>query len=252
MRIKDEKVKSLNSELSDLYATLQRKNELLKQVEGRLQNKLNEKEEECFELHDKLNQLEHTFAQETQDLDHLKRICDDKISEGEKHAKLLRERDESLKDLKSELISVKLTHERTMKSKCDEVEGENDALKAEVGEKRIIIEELQKDLDELTQQLESGQKKIDQIEIESNQNAKKLKEAQEKATRWEEEVQRLESLQKRGEIAQESSQEHVERIRSQQIDDAMLIEQMREGQGQVKDKVNGIVGRISNFGANLE
>ena len=55
MRIKDEKVKSLNSELSDLYATLQRKNELLKQVEGRLQNKLNEKEEECFELHDKLN-----------------------------------------------------------------------------------------------------------------------------------------------------------------------------------------------------
>ena len=91
----------------------------------------------------------------------MKRICDDKILEGEKHVKLLRERDESLKDLKSELISVKLTHERTLKSKCDEVEAENDALKAEVGEKRIIIEELQKELDELTQQLESGQKKID-------------------------------------------------------------------------------------------
>lgn len=50
----------------------------------------------------------------------------------------------------------------------------------------------------------------------------------------------------------EDLQRDFDRIRQQQVDDAILIDRMRIAQGEMKDQVNEIVGRITKFGYNLE
>lgn len=70
--------------------------------------------------------------------------------------------------------------------------------------------------------------------------------------RWEDEVKRLESASNCAHIQHEDLQKDYERIRQQQIDDAVLIDRMRISQGEMKDQVNQIVGRITKFGYHLE
>ena len=70
--------------------------------------------------------------------------------------------------------------------------------------------------------------------------------------RWEDEVKRLESAHNCAHVQHADLQKDYERIRQQQIDDAMLIDRMRVAQGDMRDQVNEIVGRITKFGYHLE
>ena len=81
---------------------------------------------------------------------------------------------------------------------------------------------------------------------------KELQTKNEQLERWQEEVRRLEILLDSKNMQHDGMVQDFDRVRSQKIDDALLIERMRNQQAELKDFTNTIVGKISNFARQLE
>ena len=56
------KLEGQSKELFDVYGSLRRKEEVLRNMEERLTRKLNEKEDHCMTLQSKIANLEQTFS----------------------------------------------------------------------------------------------------------------------------------------------------------------------------------------------
>lgn len=72
-------VESQRKELFDVYSSLRRKEEVLRNMEDRLTRKLNDKEDQCMTLQSKLSHLEQTFSKESNNVEQLRRLCDERI-----------------------------------------------------------------------------------------------------------------------------------------------------------------------------
>ena len=79
-----------------------------------------------------------------------------------------------------------------------------------------------------------------------------LKRKDEQLERWQEEVRRLEIVIDSKSMQHEGLVQDFDRVRSQRIDDALVIDRLRNQQGELRDFVNTIVGKISNFAQQLE
>lgn len=111
---------------------------------------------------------------------------------------------------------------------------------------------LQKTSDDLREQAQSAQTIIKELQVRQEELIGELDRKEQARQRWEDEVKRLESAMNCAHVQHEDLQKDYDRIRQQQIDDAVLIDRMRIAQGEMKDQVNQIVGRITNFGYHLE
>jgi DNA repair ATPase RecN len=69
----------------------------------------------------------------------------------------------------------------------------------------------------------------------------------ENLTRWEGEVKRLENALENKETNNASLKGEFDRAREQRVDDAMLIDRLRQHQSDALGVVNEMVGKIANF-----
>ena len=113
-RMKNE---NLEHELQDVYQSLRRKEEVLKGMESRLQAQIIEREDQCMTLQTKLSRLEQTFAQETAELQQLRRVCSEKVEYGDTLARTLTEKDAQVRDLSAQLVQVRVEVERAYRQK---------------------------------------------------------------------------------------------------------------------------------------
>ena len=60
---------SQKKEIFDVYSSLRRKEEVLRNLEDRLNRKIGEKEDQCMTLQSRLNHLEQTFSKETTNME---------------------------------------------------------------------------------------------------------------------------------------------------------------------------------------
>ena len=81
---------------------------------------------------------------------------------------------------------------------------------------------------------------------------RELLKSQESLKRWEDEVSRLETNEKNKQVKVEALERDFDRVKSQQVDDAMLIEKLRVKENTVKEQINGIIGKITSFSSQLD
>ena len=105
---------------------------------------------------------------------------------------------------------------------------------------------------ELLDQNKAGQALLLDRDAELDDAKRELQKKEKQAERLHEEARRLESLLDSKGRQHEAVMQDFDRVRSQKIDDALLIERLRNQQGEQKDFVNTIVGKISNFARQLE
>ena len=86
----DEKQKQ---EIFDVYSSLRRKEEVLRNMEERLNRKISDKDDHCQQLQSKLYTLEQTFSKETNNMEHLRRICEERSEVGTNLENTLKEKD---------------------------------------------------------------------------------------------------------------------------------------------------------------
>ena len=91
----DLRAKSENQEkeIADVYLSLRRKEEILKDVEARLKGQLRDREDQCMSLQTQLSRLEQTFAQETMELQQMRRVCSENAEHGDTLARTLHDKD---------------------------------------------------------------------------------------------------------------------------------------------------------------
>ena len=103
---------SQKKEIFDVYSSLRRKEEVLRNLEDRLNRKIGEKEEQCMTLQSKLNHLEQTFSRETTNIEQLRRLCDERTEVGANLEQTIREKDAQIRDMKAEVIQARITSEQ--------------------------------------------------------------------------------------------------------------------------------------------
>ena len=105
----------------DVYSSLRRKEEVLRSMEERLNRKLGEKEDHCMNLQNQISLLEQNFSKETNNLEQLRSMYEERNNEGASLDKTLKEKEVMIRDIKAEQVQMKLNHERAYREREEEL-----------------------------------------------------------------------------------------------------------------------------------
>ena len=108
-------------EIFDVYSSLRRKEEVLRNMEDRLNRKLSDKDDHCLQLQSKLTQMEQTFSHETNNIEHLRRMCDQKTEVGVSLENTLMAKDNQLREMQQETAQIRLAGERAYREREEEL-----------------------------------------------------------------------------------------------------------------------------------
>ena len=98
-----QKAEQQSKELFDVYGSLRRKEEVLRNMEDRLNRKIADREEQCLAMQSKLNSMEHTFSRDNDSMEQLRQFCREKDQMGENLQSILQHKEMQIRDMKLEL-----------------------------------------------------------------------------------------------------------------------------------------------------
>ena len=90
-------------------------------MEMRLNRKLTEREDQCITLQSKLNHLEQTFSRETNNVEQLRRMCEERSQVGATLENTLKEKDGQLESIKTEVAEIRLAGEKAYREREEEL-----------------------------------------------------------------------------------------------------------------------------------
>ena len=216
-----------SKELFEVYGSLRRKEEILRNMEDRLNRKLSEREEQCMTLQSQLNHLEQTFSAETTNREQLKRLYDERSQVGANLENTLKTKDDQLRDMQEEIAALRLAGDRAYRQREEELLEQIQKRNAKEFSLTQETEQLKEMKASLEDQTVNAQKTMEDYKLGMKEMQTELEKKEQALKRWEDEVKRLESAHNCANMQHSDLQKDYERIRQQQIDDAMLIDRMR-------------------------
>ena len=108
-------------EIFDVYASLRRKEEVLRNLEERLTQRLNEKENHCMTLQSKISHLEQTFSKETSNVQQLRRMCEERTQAGTSLEDTIKSKEIIIRDITAEQIKMRHDNERIYREREEEL-----------------------------------------------------------------------------------------------------------------------------------